>query len=56
MMKLNPAGAQKRPIEDEIARKNVRPRRVPDAADTAKMTSQDDKNMPKYGEFAGHAA
>ena len=45
-----------RPTEDEIARKHVRPRGVPGGPDTAKMTPQQEKNMPKTGKFDGHTA
>jgi hypothetical protein len=45
-----------RQTEDDIARKNLGPRGVPGAPDTAKMTLQEDKNIPKTGEFDGHTA
>ena len=45
-----------RPTEDDIARKKLGPRGVPEAADTAKMTPQRDKKTPKSGEFDGHTA
>jgi hypothetical protein len=45
-----------RPTEDDIARKKLGPRGVPDAADTAKMTPQEDENLPKSGKFDGHTA
>jgi hypothetical protein len=45
-----------RQTEDDIARKNLGPRGVPGAPDTAKMTLQEDKNIPKTGEFDGHIA
>jgi len=48
------AREEDRQTEDEIARKNLGPRGVPGAPDTAKMTPQEDKNMPKSGEFDGH--
>jgi hypothetical protein len=35
-----------RQTEDDIARKNLGPRGVPGAPDTAKMTLQEDKNTP----------
>ena len=57
MMKLNPATREEdRQTEDEIARKNLGPRGVPGAPDTAKMTPQEEKNIPKSGEFDGHTA
>jgi hypothetical protein len=45
-----------RQTEDEMARKNLGPRGVPAAPDTAKMTPQEEKNIPKSGEFDGHTA
>ena len=45
-----------RQTEDDIARKNLGPRGIPGAPDTAKMTPQEDKNIPKSGEFDGHSA
>jgi hypothetical protein len=36
---------------NEIARKRLGPRGVPGAPDTAKMTPQEGKNIPKCGEF-----
>ena len=45
-----------RQTEDDIARKNLGPRGIPGAPDTAKMTSQEDKNIPRTGEFDGHTA
>ena len=45
-----------RQTEDDIARKNLGPRGVPGAPDTAKMTPWEDKNIPKSGEFEGHTA
>ena len=47
---------ENRQTKDEIARKNLGPRGVPGAPDTAKMTAQEDKNIPKSGEFDGHTA
>ena len=41
---------------NEIARKRLGPRGVPGAPDTARMTSQEGKNIPKSGEFDGHTA
>ena len=47
---------EERPTEDEIARKNLGPRGVPGGPDTAKMTPQQEKNIPKTGKFDGHTA
>ena|SRR5271170_5322139 len=52
MMKLSPGTREEdRQTEDEIARKDLGLRGIPGAADTAKMTPQEDKNIPKSGEF-----
>jgi hypothetical protein len=57
MIKSNPRTREEdRQTEDEIARKNLGPRGVPGAADTAKMTPQEEENIPKSGEFDGHTA
>ena len=40
--------------EDEIARRNLGPRGVPGAPDTATMTPRYRKNLPEEGEFDGH--
>jgi hypothetical protein len=45
-----------RSSEDEIALKKLGPQGVPGAPDTAKMTSQAEKQMPRFGDFDGHAA
>ena len=45
-----------RQTEDEIARRNLGPRGIPGAPDAAKMTPQEEKNIPKCGEFDGHTA
>jgi hypothetical protein len=45
-----------RQTEDEIARKNLGPRGIHGAPDAAKMTPQEEKNIPKSGEFDGHTA
>jgi hypothetical protein len=45
-----------RPTEDDIAREKLGPRGVPGAGDTAKMTPQREKKLPKSGEFDGHTA
>jgi hypothetical protein len=42
--------------EDELARKKLGPRGVPNGPDTAKMTPQQEKNIPKTGSFDGHTA
>jgi hypothetical protein len=47
---------QDRQTEDDIAREKLGPRDVPGAPDTAKMTPQEKKNIPKSGEFDGHTA
>ena len=54
-MKSNPA-EEERETEDQIARRNLGPRGVPGAADTAKMTRQEQQQMPKSGKFDGHTA
>jgi len=57
MKKLDPGTREEdRQTEDEIARKNLGPRGVPGAPDTARMTPQEEKNIPKSGEFDGHTA
>jgi hypothetical protein len=45
-----------RPTEDDIARKKLGPRGVPGEPDTAKMTRQSRKELPKSGKFDGHTA
>ena len=47
---------EKRLTEDEIARRKLGPRGVPGGPDTAAMTPQYEKNLPKEGEFDGHTA
>ena len=47
---------EERPTEDEIARRKLGPRGVPGGEDTAKMTPQQEKNIPKTGNFDGHTA
>ena len=42
--------------EDEIARRKLGPRGVPGGEDAAKMTRQQQQNMPKTGLFDGHTA
>ena len=45
-----------RPTEDESARIKLGPRGVPGGVDTAKMTPQQEKNIPRTGAFDGHTA
>jgi hypothetical protein len=45
---------EERLTEDEMARRKLGPRGVPSAPDTATMTHQSAKNMPKSGAFDGH--
>ena len=45
---------EERLTEDEMARRKLGPRGVPSAPDTATMTRQSAKNMPKSGAFDGH--
>ena len=47
---------EERLTEDEIARRKLGPRGVPGGEDSAKMTSQQQKNIPKEGEFANGAS
>ena len=47
---------RERETEDQMARRKLGPRGVPDAADDATMTPQSEKELPKPGEFDGHAA
>jgi hypothetical protein len=48
MIKSNQATREEdRQTEDEIARKNLGPRGVPGAPDTAKMTPQEEKKYPQ---------
>ena len=47
---------EERLTEDEIARRKLGPRGVPGVEDSAKMTPQQKKNLPKEGEFDGHVA
>jgi hypothetical protein len=42
--------------EDESARRTLGPRGVPGSPDTAKMTPQQQKNIPETGVFDGHTA
>jgi hypothetical protein len=45
-----------RPTEDDIAKKELGPRGVPDRKDDRKMTREKAKNTPGEGEFDGHTA
>ena len=47
---------QERETEDQIARRKLGPRGVPHAPDDAKMTPQQEKELPQEGEFDGHTA
>jgi hypothetical protein len=47
---------QDRLTEDEVARMTLGPRGVPGGQDTAKMSPQQEKNIPKTGVFDGHTA
>jgi hypothetical protein len=42
--------------EDEMARRKLGPRGVPGVADAAKMTPQQETELPKTGAFDGHTA
>jgi hypothetical protein len=45
-----------RETEDDIARRKLGPRGVPGEPDTATMTPQREKKLPKSGKFDGHTA
>ena len=47
---------EERLTEDEMARRKLGPRGVPGGPDTAKMTPQQEQELPKSGEFDGHTA
>lgn len=47
---------QERETEDQIARRKLGPRGQPHVADTAKMTVQEEEQLPKTGAFDGHTA
>jgi hypothetical protein len=47
---------EERQTEDEMARRKLGPRGQPGVADTAKMTRQEEEQMPKSGDFDGHTA
>jgi spore coat protein CotH len=55
-LKMARATSEERLTEDEIARRKLGPRGVPGGPDTAKMTPQQEKNIPKTGVFDGHTA
>lgn len=45
-----------RPTEDDLSRKALGPRGVPQEPDPARMTPQREKKTPKSGKFDGHTA
>jgi hypothetical protein len=47
---------EERETEDQMARRKLGPRGVPDKPDTAKMTPQQETELPKSGAFDGHTA
>ncbi len=47
---------QDRLTEDEMARRKLGPRGEPGKPDSATMTPQREKKLPKTGEFDGHTA
>jgi len=47
---------EERLTEDDMARRTLGPRGVPGGPDAAKMTPQEEKNIPKTGRFDGHTA
>jgi hypothetical protein len=47
---------EERQTEDEGARRKLGPRGVPGGQDTSKMTPQQEKNIPRTGNFDGHTA
>jgi hypothetical protein len=47
---------EERLTEDESARRKLGPRGVPGGEDAAKMTPQQEKNIPRMGNFDGHTA
>jgi hypothetical protein len=47
---------EERETEDQMTRRELGPRGEPGAPDPAKMTPQQEKNLPKCGEFDGHSA
>ena len=53
---IKPTRQADRPTEDDIAREKLGPRGVPGAPDPARMTPQEEKNIPRSGKFDGHTA
>jgi hypothetical protein len=49
-------GEEERLTEDEIARRKLGPRGVSGAKDTATLTPDAKKQIPKSGKFDGHTA
>jgi len=47
---------EERETEDQMARRQLGPRGVPGAPDRARMTRQEEKQLPKSGDFDGHSA
>jgi hypothetical protein len=47
---------EERLTEDESARRKLGPRGMPGGEDTAIMTPQEEKNIPRTGHFDGHTA
>ena len=47
---------EERETEDQMARRKLGPRGIPNAPDSAKMTPQQEKELPREGEFDGHTA
>jgi hypothetical protein len=51
-----PIPDEERETEDQMARRTLGPRGEPGKPDSAKMTPQREKKLPKSGEFDGHSA
>jgi hypothetical protein len=47
---------EERETEDQMARRKLGPRGAPGAPDPAKMTPQQEKELPKSDDFDGHSA
>jgi hypothetical protein len=47
---------EERETEDQMARRKLGSRGVPGEPDSARMTPQREKKLPKSGEFDGHTA
>jgi hypothetical protein len=47
---------EERETEDQMARRELGPRGERGVPDPAKMTPQQEKNLPKCGKFDGHSA